>query len=250
MLGEMTGQRVVEGVAGDVVEPSTVLILRGGTDTEVQRRADGRLALRAATGEGQADRPSANALFRSAACRGRFLKIAFRSERSRPFASRYAGLSGRGDVPARSALRPETMLGILSSFVIREVEGPGVVRFRLAGTRGVDRYGFEVTGRNDVDFVPQARRKAAFGAFRTMDGQPCAMYALIRSRSAAGRASRNEAIGFPFRSDRTGRIHLVFQSNDVEVDPRRDLASDPLAAHPTVLDRRFIDVGFGAPEVP
>ena len=184
------------------------------------------------------------------ACRGRFLKIAFRSERSRLFASRYTDLTGRGDVPARSALLPETMPRILSSFVILEVEGPGVVRFRLAGTREVDRYGFEVTGRNYIDFVPQARRKAAFAAFLTMDVHPCGMYALIRSQSAAGRVSLNEAIGFPFRSDRTGRIHLVFQSNDVEVDSRRGLAVDPLAAHSTVLDRRFIDVGFGAPEIP
>jgi two-component system chemotaxis response regulator CheB len=71
MLGEMTGQRVVEGVAGDVVEPSTVYILRGGIDTEVHRRSDGQLALRAATGEGHAYHPSANALFRSAALAAR-----------------------------------------------------------------------------------------------------------------------------------------------------------------------------------
>lgn len=71
MLGEMTGQRVVEGVAGDVVEPSTVYILRGGTDTEVHRRSDGQLALRAASSEGNAYHPSANALFRSAALSAR-----------------------------------------------------------------------------------------------------------------------------------------------------------------------------------
>ncbi len=166
------------------------------------------------------------------------------------FATRHAALARVGDVPLRSALRPETMAPILSSFVILEVEGPGVVRFRLAGTREVGRYGFEVTGRNYIDFVPPARQEAAFKAFRAMDRLPCGMYALIRSRSAAGRLSLNEALGFPFRSDSTGRIHLVFQSNDVEVDPSRDLAADPLAAHATVLDRRFIDVGFGAPEIP
>jgi two-component system chemotaxis response regulator CheB len=71
MLAEMTGQRVVEGVAGDVVEPSTVYILRGGTDTEVHRRSDGRFALRAASGDGHAYHPSANALFRSAALAAR-----------------------------------------------------------------------------------------------------------------------------------------------------------------------------------
>ena len=54
-------------------------------------------------------------------------------------------------------------------------------------------------------------------------------------------------LGFPVRADRTDRIHLVFQSNDVEVDRRRDVDADPLAAHETVLDRRYIDVGFGAP---
>lgn len=71
MLGEMTGLRVVEGVAGDLVEPSTVYILRGGTDTEVHRRSDGQLALRAVTGETNAYHPSANALFKSAALAAR-----------------------------------------------------------------------------------------------------------------------------------------------------------------------------------
>lgn len=176
------------------------------------------------------------------------MTIAYRSERSRTFASLYAGLVRPGLLPLRSAMRPEDLCAILSTFVILEVEGPGVVRFRLAGTREVERYGFEVTGRNYVDFVPRARREAAFAAFRTMDGTPCGMYALIRSQSASGRQSVNEALGFPFRSDRTGRVHLVFQSNDVEVDPRRDGTTDPLAAHDSVLDRRFIDVGFGAPD--
>ena len=71
MLGEMTGQRVLEGVAGDIVEPRTIYILRGGTDTEVHRRSDGQLALRASSGEGNAYHPSANALFRSAALAAR-----------------------------------------------------------------------------------------------------------------------------------------------------------------------------------
>jgi hypothetical protein len=175
------------------------------------------------------------------------LHIAFRSDRSRIFAASYIGLLRPARIPLRSELPIERMVAILSTFAILEVEGPDVVRFRLAGTREVERYGFEVTGLNYMDFVPRPRRRAAFAAFRTMDETPCGMYALIRSQTAAGRVSLNEALGFPVRADRTDRIHLVFQSNDVEVDRRRDVDADPLAAHETVLDRRYIDVGFGAP---
>jgi hypothetical protein len=175
--------------------------------------------------------------------------IAFRSERSRVYCDHYATLVEPGRLPLRSQLKPDAVAGILSTFVILEVEGPGVVRFRLAGTREVDRYGFEVTGRNYIDFVPPRRQAAAFGAFRAMTDRPCGMYALIRSQTRIGRIVLNEALGYPLRSDRSGRVHLVFQSNDVEVDPHRHLDVDPLAVHDTVLERRFIDVGFGTPDV-
>jgi two-component system, chemotaxis family, protein-glutamate methylesterase/glutaminase len=71
MLAESTGGSIREGLAGEVLEPSTVYILRGGTDTEVHRQSDGRLALRPVTGEAYPYHPSADALFRSAALAAR-----------------------------------------------------------------------------------------------------------------------------------------------------------------------------------
>ncbi|MFC7334944.1 PAS domain-containing protein [Rhodocista pekingensis] len=173
--------------------------------------------------------------------------LSFRCDRTTLFAGYYAGLLGRGRVPLRTELDLDRMRSILDSFVILEVEGPGMVRFRLAGTRERTRYGFEVTGLNYLDFVPEARRDDAFAAFDRMVRTPCGMYALIRSRTGYGRGTFNEALGFPFRSDRSGRLHLVFQSNDIDFDERRVLEADALALHYTVEGRRYIDIGFGLP---
>jgi hypothetical protein len=80
-----------------------------------------------------------------------------------------------------------------------------------------------------------------------MDRYRCGMQAVIRSQTDSGPDILNEAIGFPFRCDRTGSIHLIFQSNDL--DRVEDWEHDRLAvtSHGSVLRRQYFDVGFGLP---
>lgn len=172
----------------------------------------------------------------------------FRSPRSHQYAQYYLSLLRPGRLPLRSEFDVTTQGSIIDSFVILEREEPGLVRFRLAGTLERRRYGFEVTGRNYLDFVPEDRRAAAESAFRRMADHPCGMHAMIVSRTLYGRTTVNEALGFPFRADRTGAIHLIFQSNDLEFDERRQMEGDPLSLHQQVSSRRYIDIGFGIPD--
>lgn len=65
-LGRDTGLLVREGADGDVVEPGTVTILKGGTDTTLVSRTDGRFGLSVRLQPGTIH-PSVNALFLSAA---------------------------------------------------------------------------------------------------------------------------------------------------------------------------------------
>ncbi|MFM2044499.1 MAG: hypothetical protein RLY86_3075 [Pseudomonadota bacterium] len=172
----------------------------------------------------------------------------FRSPRSHQYAQYYLSLLGPGRLPQRSAFDVTSQRRIIDSFVILEREAPGLVRFRLAGTLERRRYGFEVTGRNYLDFVPEDRREGAEAAFRHMAEHPCGMHAMIVSRTLYGRTTMNEALGFPFRADHSGAIHLIFQSNDLEFDERRQLEGDPLSLHQQVSSRRYIDIGFGVPD--
>lgn len=66
-LARTLGRRVVEGPGGAVVEDGAVTILRGGGDTVVERRPNGRFGLRTVIDSGEPHHPSANLLLRSAA---------------------------------------------------------------------------------------------------------------------------------------------------------------------------------------
>lgn len=170
------------------------------------------------------------------------------SERARAFGLHYAGLMTPGRLPLRSEFDVSRLPGIVESFVVLEVEDdPPAVRIRLAGGHEVARYGREVTGRDYLDFVPAARRAAAYAGFLPMTRTPCGMRTLIVSRRSTGRVVRNEALGLPFRSDRTGAVHLVFQSNDLDGGPPGWGEPETLEVHLSVPERRYIDVGFGLP---
>lgn len=66
-LARDTGLEVVEGTDGQELKPGSVTILRGGIDTELVRRANGRFALWIRNHPDQPIHPSVNVLFLSAA---------------------------------------------------------------------------------------------------------------------------------------------------------------------------------------
>jgi len=168
------------------------------------------------------------------------------SDRARAFGRHYETLLAPGRLPLRSEFDVTRLAPIIESFVVLELE-PDAVRIRLAGGHEVARYGFEVTGRDYLDFVPPWRRAAAYAGFLPMARTPCGMRTLIVSQRSSGRVVANEALGLPFRSDRTGAVHLVFQSNDLAEPAPRFGEPDTLEVHLDVPERRYIDVGFGAP---
>jgi hypothetical protein len=169
------------------------------------------------------------------------------SERALAFGRHYEALMTPGRLPLRSEFDVARLSSVIESFVILEPEPGGAVRIRLAGGHEVARYGFEVTGRDYLDFVPPWRRDAARAGFLPMVRTPCGMRTLIVSQRSSGRVVSNEALGLPFRCDRTGAVHLVFQSNDLAEPAPRYGEPETLEVHLDVPERRYIDVGFGLP---
>lgn len=173
----------------------------------------------------------------------------FLHPRARIFRDYWNSLSKRDFLPDRDQIDLTQLKDILSSFVILQVESPSVVRFRLAGTEEVKRYGFEVTGQNYLDYVPDERRSAAAKAFETMLCHPCGSWNLIETVTSSGRIVLNEAVGYPLRGSDGRADQLLFQSNDVEGKLRAYQRTDIVATHRQVRERRFIDIGAGVPSL-
>ncbi|MFD2262456.1 PAS domain-containing protein [Lacibacterium aquatile] len=169
------------------------------------------------------------------------------SSRARLYANHYRSLLTSDAIPLRSTFDIRAVKTILDSFVILEPLSLEIVRFRLVGTREVQRYGQDVTGGNYLDFCPPERRLSAYAAFETMANHACGMQAVIRSKTSVGVDILNEAVGFPFRCDRTGAIHLIFQSNDLDRDTHWKGQDAAVNNHATILLRTYLDIGFGIP---
>lgn len=168
---------------------------------------------------------------------------------ARLFADYWQRLPKRDGIADRKDFDVSQLRGIIQSLVILQLESPEVVRFRLAGTEEVRRYGYEVTGGNYLDFVPEWRRPAVVQCFRLMLNWPCGMRVVVRSQTRGGIALHNQAVGFPFRG-RDGRVdQLIFQSTDLD-RTLTDNASNLIEVHEGVVERDFLDLGHGLPPEP
>ena len=132
--------------------------------------------------------------------------------RGRAFGAYWMCLPKRDFLPDRDQIDLAQLKEILPSFVILQYESPSMVRFRLAGTDEVKRYGFEVTGRNYLDFVPDERKAEALQTFETMLRHPCGSRNLIETVTSSGRIVINEAIGYPMRGSDGRADQLMFKA--------------------------------------
>lgn len=168
-------------------------------------------------------------------------------ERSRLFAGYWWRLPKDGLVPQRGSFRPEDVPRILPHMVIHELLSPEFIRLRLVGSSVTADYGQEITGRNYLDFVDEARRPKASAAIHAICAQPAGMLVQLRSRNRSGRLMTRESIAFPMRDD-DGEPRLIYYCSS----PARERSfPGPEADELQVLDvlrRVYIDIGAGLPD--
>lgn len=168
------------------------------------------------------------------------------TELSVAFARHWLSLPAHDLIPWRRDFLPESIPGLLPNLVIHELISPEHIRLRLVGTAVVDDYGQEITDRNYLDFVEEARRPKASRAIFLVCEHPTGMLVHLNSTSASGQTLTRESIAFPMRDD-DGRARFVyFCSNPAR--ERTTYFDEPDALKVmTVLDRRFLDIGAGVP---
>lgn len=167
--------------------------------------------------------------------------------RSRAFADYWLSLPRTGLVPHRDSFRPEQVARILPHIVIHELIAPDLIRLRLVGSAVAEDYGQEITGRNYLDFVEEARRPKASRAIHVICEQPAGMLVQLRSRTRSGRVMTRESIAFPMR-DADGAIRLVYFCSSPARERRPLTAPADELQVMNVMNRTYIDIGGGVPE--
>lgn len=171
-------------------------------------------------------------------------------ENCRALARHWAGLPKEdGLLPRRADLRPEQVPGLLPNMVMFDCVDRDHFRIRLAGTAVVNRYGRDPTGDNYLDYVSPQYRNISAAALWLMQAQPCGMWGLSQQDYANGQSIRSEAIGFPLLGAPGDPMILLFQQVAVEKPDLLDTRREELLDH-YVVDRKFIDIGAGVPEIP
>lgn len=168
-------------------------------------------------------------------------------ERSRLFAAYWASLPKRCLIPHRDSFRPEDLPRILPNMVIHELVSPELVRLRLVGSAVVEDYGQDISGRNYLEFVEEARRPKASRALFLVCEQPAGMLVQLRSITRSGRVMTRESIAFPMRGDGDGANLVYFCSSPAR---ERDFSApepDELQVM-NVMRRSYIDIGAGLPD--
>lgn len=174
-------------------------------------------------------------------------KLGDASDLSVAFARYWLSLPTVDLIPSRRDFEPERIPGLLANLVIHELISPEHLKLRLVGTAVVDDYGQEITGRNYLDFVDEARRPKASRAIFLICAQPAGMLVHLRSVALNGTVLTRESIAFPMRDD-SGTARLVYFCSNPAVERKTYYDERDALKVMSVLDRHYIDIGAGLPE--
>lgn len=151
-----------------------------------------------------------------------------------------------GLLPLRSAVNPADIKDILPEITITEWTAPDELRYRLAGTNVVDRYGFDPTGRNLMDLVDAEVRSGLIDNFTRIVGTPCGARSVRREIYKQDFRKLVEHVIFPLDSEHDDRSLLIGVTGVLK-GPDNWVETGTLTTieHPSELE--FIDIGAGVP---
>lgn len=174
----------------------------------------------------------------------------YRTEACRRLAEGFGTmLSGaEGSVPHKGDLDVTRFAQAVPHLALCAVTMPDKCVYRIAGEKLKERIGFNPTGHNYYDFVPEERRAYAAQAMHMVINTPCAFRAEIRQSYSTGLAIVIEASGFPLISDEHGVDgFIIFADQAIDSTFDLDLRTHRLVGA-NVEQRDLIDLGHGIDE--
>jgi hypothetical protein len=172
-----------------------------------------------------------------------------RSRSSCEYETFWRSLRGTKSMPARGDFQPAKARHFLGDLVLVEAptaEQPAI-RIRVTGQRFDSLIGANLTGRDNLEFMPEQYRPGAIAAAHAMLNTPCGLWQITPAHLVYGYATNLEITAFPLGPDETGRAFIL-----IHVLPAGGLRAASLPTGrgvgiDTAVTHCFIDVGAGLP---
>jgi hypothetical protein len=144
-------------------------------------------------------------------------------------------------------VNPAEIKDILPQVAIAEWIPPDELKYRLAGTGVVDRYGFDPTGRNVLELIDAAERSSMSQNLTRIMGTPCGARSVRQEAYDRDFQQLVEHVVLPLDSGRNDKSILIAATGLLKATDER-LASGTLARIEPPREFEFIDIGAGVPE--
>ncbi len=159
----------------------------------------------------------------------------------------WLSLPRTGLLPQRASVDPNDLKDILPSISITEWHPPDDLRYRLAGTGVVDRFGFDPTGQNFLELVEGMEKAVLAENLRKIAETPCGLRSVREEAYQRGYRQFVEHAVLPLENDRSGGALLIAATAVVE-PPESWTDKGTLSEMKQAREFEFIDIGAGVPD--
>jgi hypothetical protein len=172
--------------------------------------------------------------------------VTFLTDAPRRLYEYWSSLPKNGLLPPRSAVDPAALKGILPQIAITEWNAPSELKYRLAGTGVVARFGFDPTGRNFLDLVDPDEKPKIMDRLELIVNTPCGARSVRLETYQRGFQQLVEHAVFPL--DGNGKSLLITATGSL-AQPNELIEPGPLSRIEQPRSNEFIDIGAGVPDL-
>lgn len=173
--------------------------------------------------------------------------LSFCSPAAQAYAAYWDALPKINLIPSRSSFDPADLPSILPGFAVHEFVSPDNILVRLCGSAVVERFGYEMTGKNYLSHFKPSRQPEVYDALSNVIDCPCGLLVHIRMFRESGVMIDYEVLGLPFRNEQGVANLAIYHSETLKshpkLAPREDRRKDSMP-----LRRMYIDIGAGIPD--
>lgn len=174
-----------------------------------------------------------------------------RSSESLEFEAFWRSIRGSALVPSRADFHPSKARRFLRDLVLMEAPSKAspTLRIRLTGQRFDETIGFDISGRDHLDFMPQEFHAGVLATARAMVTRPCGLWQITPAHLVRGYALNLEITAFPLVAGEQERAYLI-----THVRPTGGIMSATLPTQnglslDTAVIYQFLDIGAGHPKM-
>jgi hypothetical protein len=173
-----------------------------------------------------------------------------RSPESREFEALWRSLRAPSRlVPGRAEFQPSKARRFLRDLVLMEAPSAvcSTLRIRLTGRRFVETIGFDISGRDHLEFMAPEFHAGVLATARAMIDRPCGLWQVTPAHLVRGYALNFEITAFPLAPDEQGRAFIISHLLPVGDVMSSTLPTDRGLGLGTALTYAFLDIGAGEP---